>query len=688
METRSSKDIVVVGPNLFGHDKIIGDVHGSNVCLQMVLASLQPEDRLFIVGDLTDRGKKSQGVVTTIRHFQRKHPGRLHVAKGNHEELCLQTVASLEKLSKELLTELPYTPLKISFFIDEIKNLKSNVLLSHYGRDIVPVRYHVNNGGAWLVRLFLKEMNNRLITFNDEGEAQYHEKSYIKQICLFMENLPYIIRVEGERPFNIVHADMPIDDVKLLKKIRAKQFSLTHDEKKYAIWAREVGVGISNRCDIRETGRGRDSSITYVGHSIIAYGTSSVVRSSTNTVNLDIATFQYDICLIANHDRGHCEFIGTGIKRIRDNPFLICAYDKVLLHLQADLKKCRESDIENRIRIMNLKISHIYRNEEQFRDNLAHLVQTYDKFKDDANLSNGERKLLARFFQPYNDIHLSPQLGLPSKNLAHAIQDAAKYFTNIEFQHFTDVIVHFESFLMYFENLIALRRDWSMQFIAALTGWCTLPSLIPQLFSDAIMHIRQRPRHYISLLQDMMIMVGKLEHARLQDLVANSSNAMLEIIASMDHAKREKDNRENKALKYLIEEELIPSLYQLWQQLFNSQRKSIVIDAIVSLRSIGFEIKASSSRMEFEKNIDSKLGEIAEIMLPLHLNQKKHRHFGTFFNSDYDNAILKMDKKIMQSDFTVSKTYPNKQAYQQALKQAQLVRRGDDANLNTKVLSY
>ena len=45
-----------------------------------------------------------------------------------------------------------------------------------------------------------------------------------------MSHLPYITHCQGDKPFNIVHADMPFNDNELLKRIRGNKLRLSDDE--------------------------------------------------------------------------------------------------------------------------------------------------------------------------------------------------------------------------------------------------------------------------------------------------------------------------------------------------------------------------------------------------------------------------------------------------------------------------
>ena len=149
-------DILVISENKKGDDHIIGDLHGNFALLDTVLNSLNPDDRLFIVGDLVDRGKDSLGVVLKIIEFQIKHPGKLFVIKGNHEDMCLQAIAALKKLLLYAVST------KLPNLLEYIAN--NNLRLEEIMRShpsiyeiIFLVKYIQGNGGKWLIDLFAKK---------------------------------------------------------------------------------------------------------------------------------------------------------------------------------------------------------------------------------------------------------------------------------------------------------------------------------------------------------------------------------------------------------------------------------------------------------------------------------------------------------------------------------------------------
>ena len=70
----------------------IGDIHGCAATLRrLVRDQLRPEpsDRIYLLGDLIDRGPDSKGVLDFIFELQERGLSVASV-RGNHEEMCLQ----------------------------------------------------------------------------------------------------------------------------------------------------------------------------------------------------------------------------------------------------------------------------------------------------------------------------------------------------------------------------------------------------------------------------------------------------------------------------------------------------------------------------------------------------------------------------------------------------------------------
>lgn len=205
-------DIRVIPPKPNGHDKVIGDLHGNSDCLKAVLDSLEPDDRLFIVGDLTDRGEDNVGVINLINN----NKDRIFVIRGNHESLCLKAISGLEKMAAKKPKGLAGTnnnaakdaknAISKKLKGKKHKEAKTKFTKQYGSKGSKDVLSHVRNGGDWLVELFQKELRENKIRIGDIDESTnertitYSANSEVKKIKEFMENLPYIIHVPGVNP--------------------------------------------------------------------------------------------------------------------------------------------------------------------------------------------------------------------------------------------------------------------------------------------------------------------------------------------------------------------------------------------------------------------------------------------------------------------------------------------------------
>lgn len=349
MAKTQQRDIQVVPPNpdSSGHDKTLADLHGAKGCLEDALASLKPGDRLFSAGDLTDRGEDSPGVIELLI----KNKDRVFVIRGNHENLCLDDIDSLEKLALKSngLKDPNLDPINEAKQIDKEENKDKKKELKKafqqkYGDplspvSISPVTLHISNGGGWLVKLFREELQNGKIEIKADEEGKkiinYTADSKVSMIKNYMSNLPYIIHAQVGRHFNMVHADMPFDDQELQKRIDG-QGLLSDEEKKYVTWAVTNKPGKRSSTPIKFTGRNEASVVTYVGHQITAEeeGAASV-RYETNTVDLDGAAYKNKASVIVDHTDGTCDIIGPGAKQAKKNVFLMKAVNEINEHAQA-----------------------------------------------------------------------------------------------------------------------------------------------------------------------------------------------------------------------------------------------------------------------------------------------------------------------------------------------------------------
>jgi hypothetical protein len=92
--------IVYVEENIKGEDYFIGDVHGRYDLLSQVIAKLKADDRLFMVGDLIDRGPDSYKVLEILMLQSMKDATpKVYSVRGNHEAIFLAFANAREYLA-------------------------------------------------------------------------------------------------------------------------------------------------------------------------------------------------------------------------------------------------------------------------------------------------------------------------------------------------------------------------------------------------------------------------------------------------------------------------------------------------------------------------------------------------------------------------------------------------------------
>lgn len=152
--------------NINGNDYVIGDIHGMVHQVDLLLKEVkfnESVDRLFLVGDLADRGPNS---IDSLSLLLRPY---VHAVMGNHEELLLCTVWGY--LTKEII---PY------YFECEPSDL-----------------YY--NGGDWFFQ-------GKMTYAGFEDLIKYNELFY--DILIAASKLPLVLSVgEGSDRFNITHSE-------------------------------------------------------------------------------------------------------------------------------------------------------------------------------------------------------------------------------------------------------------------------------------------------------------------------------------------------------------------------------------------------------------------------------------------------------------------------------------------------
>lgn len=424
---RQQTDILVLSANSAGNaDYIIGDLHGNQPVFSALHESCQSAgDRIFCAGDLIDRGKGNVEIIRAIVE-NNKNPGKgkIYCVHGNHEDMCIDTIDALITLSQISLYA-RYNPefvlnlyvlkkmaeqdagLKIIFkhpvmkyflngpvlrgemefnnyfdgmdgadkmsYEEKISYLQNktallanaNLLYGSISSMHDAITCHQANGGQWLVDLYLEEFTDTTISATEDQQLDFAESSAIAMISNFLKSLPYIIRVEGDIPFNVVHADMPMGDAELLRRVAAGE-GLTEKEKEYAMWARaHKGAEIKIK---GVTGRNLSCALTIVGHSI-----DGSVRVKTNTINIDVAAYERDCALVIKMP--DCEaFILNGENQDAPVDDTVIAIGKAVqeqLEKQMQLKQKRESRVKKKVSARLFKDVPENKNAESQKDDSA-----------------------------------------------------------------------------------------------------------------------------------------------------------------------------------------------------------------------------------------------------------------------------------------------------------------------------
>ena len=210
--------------NQKGRDFIVGDLHGCLDLLKRKLtkAKFDPKkDRLFSVGDLTDRGPQSYETLELLEKSW------FHMVIGNHDDMLLAWLGRRR--------------------------------FSYMDCDTL-----LHNGGDWVRQL------------NNEQAAYLYEV-----IAPLLEQQPYVIHVKGKRPFNVLHAEVYTAHRTVLGYLTDEELAdeaALAQAKELVTWGRQLykkHILKSPKltvCDNRFIDLGGDYveglSPTYVGHSI------------------------------------------------------------------------------------------------------------------------------------------------------------------------------------------------------------------------------------------------------------------------------------------------------------------------------------------------------------------------------------------------------------------------------------
>lgn len=266
-----------------------GDVHGKKELFQQMVKDLPYGAIALASGDLVDRGPDSWGVVQLIlenrrlhkeyEEYKRLHPEakdipaqynipEIHSTRGNHEDIFLTVFAGImpHTVKAASLADGKHDDSKRDSDDDDVLVVIDDKTLANRKEKYQKL---LGDSGKWVADL---------------------SREQLKQTYALFASLPTIISLRDEVGLperHIVHADMPISDAELERRIAANK-GLTPAEKEYATNAREQSREPKYTINPVLHKRTKDSTLTFVGNTSPDDPGYRAVREQSNTVNLDV----------------------------------------------------------------------------------------------------------------------------------------------------------------------------------------------------------------------------------------------------------------------------------------------------------------------------------------------------------------------------------------------------------------
>ena len=226
--------------NNLGRDFVMGDLHGSLSSVKIALSHVKFDatvDRLFLVGDLIDRGLDSFGCLSLL-----KEPW-CHAVMGNHEFVMLAAYRFPDN---------PSTP----------RWIRDNAM------------WFSSNDGRWI---------------NQYLDDQLDPVPALAELLDLVEDLPAILVVDsGTQRFNVVHAELmfPMTDIHIdhLDETMDVFHRSMDNNYQHFLWNRELAY-TENPPAVQ-----KGLSTTFCGHSI-----SGEVKTYFSHICLDTGAYQSEI---------------------------------------------------------------------------------------------------------------------------------------------------------------------------------------------------------------------------------------------------------------------------------------------------------------------------------------------------------------------------------------------------------
>lgn len=205
--------------NKAGRDFVVGDLHGCRSLIDQLMTHVKFDgaiDRLFLVGDLADRGPDSIACLKLL-----ENPW-CHAVMGNHEELLIGGTWRYIH---------PGTPLPKFFYSGSLDDVEGDL---------------ISNGGSWVL--------DHLPVTDD-----------FFNLIELVRNLPQILVVgEDEDRFNIVHAELPLSYTDQIIDNLPKSTNINEFDFPYYRWSRSIMGDYIDQSPENKEGLSK----TYTGHTI------------------------------------------------------------------------------------------------------------------------------------------------------------------------------------------------------------------------------------------------------------------------------------------------------------------------------------------------------------------------------------------------------------------------------------
>jgi hypothetical protein len=359
MKSQSSApaEVSVLPRNDSGNDFVVSDPHGHLESLGRQIQSLGERDRLFICGDLVDRGPDSLKLIQTL--IQEKMNGKhIFCVRGNHEDMVLKVVKfaaflryvsdipDLDNLSLQQKRTIPLfleclfgkgvpgTSSQHCYALKQTQEIWTEFLSKFkYGESGYNFFDHFTRhaSAAWrLISLNAGELSKYDECWHDCVQLVLNGGKWLFDLSVmdvglierFMTGLPYVIRVEGE--FDVVHA-APLCEEALQCAIDGASF--TEAQIFYMTWARPPSFLSSP--NIVHNGRSPGSLRVYVGHNSLS--SDDPLYAAMNLINLDAGTFDSGATFIVNHTQNSVVCAGgIGPEQLEDCTISLAAIQSLM----------------------------------------------------------------------------------------------------------------------------------------------------------------------------------------------------------------------------------------------------------------------------------------------------------------------------------------------------------------------